>query len=112
MLHISPGYQLERFEKRLGDPAKHWKFSPGDLDERAHWPAYMEAFEMALERTSTATAPWIVVPAERRWFRNLVVARAVVDALEAMDPHYPPPTFDPAEWTPKYLAERAEIERG
>lgn len=109
MLHISPAYQLEQFEERLSDPEKHWKFSPGDLDERARWADYMRAFELAMERTSTASAPWIVVPAERKFARNLVVASALVRALEDIDPQMPAPTFDPAEWTLDVLHERGRM---
>ena len=103
MLHVSPAYQLERLQKRLADPEKHWKFNPGDLAERRLWPAYMEAFEVALARTSTDSAPWFVVPAEYRPFRDLVVAQIVADAMDAMDPQYPAPTFDPADYPPDSL---------
>jgi polyphosphate kinase 2 (PPK2 family) len=103
MLHASKAYQLERFRKRLENPDKHWKFNPGDLKERAHWDAYMRAFEIALERTSIETAPWYVVPAEERWFRDVVVSQLVREALEALDPQYPPPTFDPAAYPPASL---------
>ena len=99
MIHVSPAYQLRQFVERVEDPAKHWKFNPADLDDRRLWPAFMEAYEIAMTRTSTADAPWIVVPAETKWFRNLVVARVLTDALEAMDPEFPPPAFSPAEWT-------------
>ena len=109
MLHISPDYQLERFRRRLERSDKHWKFNPEDLDERKHWPAYMEAFETAIARTSTDAAPWVVVPAETRWFRDLVVARLLVDTLTAMDPQYPAPTFDAAEYTPARLDDAAVI---
>ena len=104
MIHVSPAYQLRQFVERVEDPAKHWKFNPADLDDRRLWPAFMEAYEIAMSRTSTDAAPWIVVPAETKWFRNLLVARVLTDALEAMDPQFPPPAFDPAEWT----AERVE----
>ncbi|HEX9950897.1 MAG TPA: polyphosphate kinase 2 family protein [Rubricoccaceae bacterium] len=96
MLHVSKDYQLERMRKRLEDPEKHWKFNPGDLEERKRWEDYQRAFETALERTSTETAPWIVVPAEKRWFRDLVVARLVAEALRSMNPQFPAPTYDPA----------------
>ncbi len=100
MLHISKDYQLERFRRRLERPDKHWKFNPGDLDERKLWDDYMQAFEVAIERTSTEAAPWYVVPAETRWYRDLVVGRILVDTLEAMDPQYPEPDFDPADYPP------------
>ncbi len=97
MLHVSKGYQLERMKKRLDDPTKYWKFNPEDLEERKLWDDYQRAFEVALERTSTTAAPWTVVPAERKWFRNLVVARLLADALREMDPQFPTLTYDPAE---------------
>ena len=96
MLHISKAYQLERMQRRLDRPDKHWKFDPNDLEERKLWDDYQRAFEIALSRTSTETAPWFVVPAEERWFRDRVVAQIVTDALTAMDPQYPAPTYDAA----------------
>ena len=95
MLHVSKDYQLERMRKRLEDPQKHWKFNPGDLEERKLWDDYQRAFETALERTSTERAPWIVVPSEKRWFRDLIVARLVAEALRAMNPQFPAPAYDP-----------------
>ncbi|HLT47867.1 MAG TPA: polyphosphate kinase 2 family protein [Rubricoccaceae bacterium] len=103
MLHVSKAYQLERFRNRLEKPDKHWKFNPGDLAERERWDDYMRAFEIALERTSTDFAPWYVVPAEERWFRDLVVTQLLRETLEAMDPQYPPPSFDPADYPPESL---------
>ena len=103
MLYISEDYQLERLRRRLRRPDKHWKFNPGDLDERAHWDAYMAAYEAALRRCSTQHAPWYVVPAERRWFRDLVVSSLLLNALETMDPQYPAPTFDPADYPPESI---------
>ena len=76
MLHISAEEQRERLLARLDDPTKHWKYNPGDIDERARWPAYREAYEIALERTNTEHAPWHVVPSDRKWFRNLAVGHA------------------------------------
>ena len=104
MLNISKDYQLERFRRRLERPDKHWKFNPGDLKERDHWEDYMRAFEVAMERTSTEAAPWYVVPAETRWYRDLVVSQILVDTLEAMDPQYPEPEFDPADYPPGSLS--------
>ena len=98
LLHISPDYQLSRFKRRLERPDKHWKFDPGDLEERKHWAAYQDAFETALGRCSPDHAPWYVVPAERRWFRNLLVAQVLRETLEDMNPQYPAPTFDPSEF--------------
>ncbi|WP_420456820.1 polyphosphate kinase 2 family protein [Rubrivirga sp.] len=100
MLNISKDYQLERFRRRLERPDKHWKFNPDDLDERKLWDDYMRAFEVAIERTSTEAAPWYVVPAETRWYRDLVVSQILVDTLEALDPQYPEPDFDPADYPP------------
>jgi len=90
-LHISKDEQRERLEARLEDPEKHWKFDPADLTERKSWDAYRTAFDDALSRCSTPYAPWHVVPANRKWARNLMVARTIADTLEAMDPHFPPP---------------------
>ncbi len=98
-LHISKGYQKERLQRRLDRPDKHWKFNPDDLTERARWDDYMHAFEDVFEKCSPKHAPWYVVPAERRWFRDLLVARVVADTLATMDPQLPEPTFDPATIT-------------
>lgn len=97
-LNISKAYQLERFRSRLERPDKWWKFNPGDLEERKHWEAYMAAYEEALSRCSTARAPWYVIPAEHRWYRNLLVARLLLDTLTEMAPAFPPPSFDPTEF--------------
>ena len=88
-LHISKDEQKRRLESRLADPDKRWKFSANDLRERRHWDAYMAAFEEAIGNTSTEHAPWYVVPANNKWYRNLVIARTIADTLEAMDPQYP-----------------------
>jgi PPK2 family polyphosphate:nucleotide phosphotransferase len=95
MIHISKDYQKQRLQRRLDRPDKHWKFNPEDLLERAHWDDYMHAFNDALRKCSTERAPWYVIPAERRWFRNLLIAQTIVDTLERMDPQMPEPTFDP-----------------
>ena len=97
MIHISKDYQKERLQRRLDRPDKLWKFNPEDLTERAHWDEYMQAFNLALTKCSTQSSPWYVIPAERRWFRNLIVTKTLVDELEAMDPKLPPVKFDPAE---------------
>jgi PPK2 family polyphosphate:nucleotide phosphotransferase len=89
-LHISKAEQKARLESRLADPDKRWKFSANDLKERASWEDYQAAFDDALTRCSTPYAPWYVVPANKKWYRNLVVARTIADTLEAMDPQYPP----------------------
>jgi PPK2 family polyphosphate:nucleotide phosphotransferase len=103
LLHVSKDYQLERMRRRLEKPDKHWKFNPGDLAERKLWDKYMEAFEVAVSRTTTDEAPWYVVPSEERWFRDVVVSGIVRQALEAMNPQYPPPSFDPADYPPDSL---------
>ncbi len=90
-LHISKDEQKKRLEARLQNPAKHWKFDPGDLKEREHWDEYQEAYEDALKKCSTEHAPWYVVPADRKWFRNWVVSDTLVHALESLDMKYPPP---------------------
>ncbi len=88
-LHISRDEQKRRLESRLANPDKHWKFSSNDLKERAFWDEYMRAFEDAISQCSTAHAPWYVVPANKKWYRNLVIARAIADTLEAMNPQFP-----------------------
>ena len=94
-LHISKAYQKERLQARLDNPKKTWKFNPDDLTERAHWHEYMEAYEDALRKCSTTRAPWYVVPAERRWYRDLVMASVLVETLEALEMKYPVPMFNP-----------------
>jgi len=89
-LHISKAEQKERFEKRLRDPRKNWKFARGDLRERKLWDNYMAAFEEALSRCSTHNAPWYIIPADKKWYRNLIVSRILVKALESLDMSYPP----------------------
>jgi PPK2 family polyphosphate:nucleotide phosphotransferase len=93
-LHISKECQLERFRERLERPDKHYKFSSNDVRERRNWDAYQEAFEDMLCLTSTEESPWYVVPSDHKWFRNLVVARAVAGKLEAMNPVWPEPEED------------------
>jgi PPK2 family polyphosphate:nucleotide phosphotransferase len=88
-LHISRDEQKRRLESRLDDPDKRWKFSANDLKERAYWEDYQEAFEDAVNECSTGYAPWYVVPANNKWYRNLVVARTIADTLEAMSPKFP-----------------------
>jgi PPK2 family polyphosphate:nucleotide phosphotransferase len=89
-LHISPEEQAERFRARLDDPTKRWKFRKGDLDERALWDDYVAAYTEALQRTSTETAPWYVVPADRKWYRNWAIGQIVLETLETLNPKYPP----------------------
>ncbi|MBW4095787.1 MAG: polyphosphate kinase 2 family protein [Acidobacteria bacterium] len=97
MLNISKDVQKERLAVRLGDPAKHWKYSTGDLSERAFWPAYMDAYQAAFDATSTDVAPWYVVPADKKWYARLAVQELVVQALEGMDLQWPKGDFDLAE---------------
>ncbi len=94
MLHISPEEQWERLYERLERPDKHWKFATSDLDEREHWGAYMDAYDAAINETSTEHAPWHVIPADRKWYARLAVQNLLVDALERIDPEYPPADFD------------------
>jgi len=90
-LNVSRDEQKERFQERLDRPDKNWKFRAGDLDDRKLWPQYMEAYTDALEKTSTDDAPWYVVPADRKWARNVCIARILRHHLEAIDPRYPAP---------------------
>jgi PPK2 family polyphosphate:nucleotide phosphotransferase len=96
-LHIDQEEQKERFQARLDDPTKQWKFNPGDLDERKLWSEYTRAYEDVLSKTSTELAPWYVVPANRKWYRNLVVASILVETLEQLDMQFPDPGFDPSQ---------------
>lgn len=97
MLHISADEQKERLLARLEDPAKHWKFNPGDIDERALWPAYRDAYEIALERTHTEAAPWHVIPSDRKWYRNLAIGHLLLEALRGMELEWPKADFDVEE---------------
>ena len=90
-LHVSKDEQKRRFEKRLKDPHKNWKFNPGDVKEREHWNDYQAAYQDALEKCSTAHAPWFVVPADHKWFRNWVVSDVIVRTLASLKMSYPPP---------------------
>lgn len=94
MLHISKDEQGRRLAARLDDPTKYWKYNPGDLAERKLWDSYMEAYQIAIERTSTPYAPWYVIPADSKWYARLVVQELLVAALERMDPQWPAPAFD------------------
>lgn len=93
-LHLSYDEQRDRLLKRLDNPDKHWKFSLGDIEDRALWPAYQEAYEIALARCSTGAAPWHVIPADRKWYRNWAVSRLLLETLEELDPQYPEGDFD------------------
>jgi PPK2 family polyphosphate:nucleotide phosphotransferase len=93
-LHIDKDEQKRRLEARLADRSKTWKFSSADIAERKHWDDYQRAYEDVLTKTSTDVAPWHIVPANKKWYRNLVVAKTIVKALEQMDPRPPAPTVD------------------
>ena len=93
-LYISKEEQLERFKQRLDDPARQWKISKNDYSERDYWDDYITAFEAALNTCSTPYAPWYVIPANHKWFRNLAVSQIIADTLEDMDPHWPKPSVD------------------
>ena len=93
-LLISRDEQRRRFQKRLDDPAKNWKWSSGDLDTRAKWEGYLAAYTEALARCSTDAAPWFVIPADRKWYRNLAVAEILADTAADMNPSWPPPEED------------------
>ncbi|MEV3854881.1 polyphosphate kinase 2 family protein [Streptomyces sp. NPDC050095] len=103
-LHVSYEQQKRRLLERLDNPDKYWKFNPGDIDERALWPAYQEAYEIALERCSTDEAPWYVVPADRKWYRNWAISKLLLEHLEALDPQYPKADFDVDECRKRLLA--------
>lgn len=96
-LHISKDYQKQRLQRRLDNPEKRWKFNRADLVERQRWDSYQFAFEEMLNRCSTPLAPWYVIPAERRWYRDLLVVRTLVDTLESWQMSYPALSFDPAK---------------
>jgi PPK2 family polyphosphate:nucleotide phosphotransferase len=94
MLHIGVDEQKKRLTDRLDRPDKQWKYNPGDVDERLLWPAYQEAYQVALDRTSTPDAPWFVVPANHKWFARLSVQRVLLDALRGMALEWPKPDYD------------------
>ena len=89
-LHISKEEQKERLQARLDEPEKHWKFSSADLAERTRWDDYQTAYEAMLTKTSTDYAPWYIVPANRKWYRNLVISKVIIDTLEGLNMTYPP----------------------
>ena len=94
MLHISSDEQKARLAERLDRPDKHWKYNPGDVDERQLWPKYMDAYQQVFERTSTDHAPWHVIPANRKWYARIAVQNLLLEALEEIDPQWPKATFD------------------
>jgi PPK2 family polyphosphate:nucleotide phosphotransferase len=93
-LHIDKEEQKRRLEERLNDPSKQWKFSASDVRERKFWPEYMKAYEDALGRTSTESSPWYIVPANKKWFRDVLVSTVIVERLEALGMEYPKPQTD------------------
>ena len=95
-LHISAEEQKERLRARLEDPTKHWKFHPNDLKERQLWKEYLRAYEDALEKTSTRYAPWYIVPANKKWYRDLVIASVILETLKDLKMEYPQPQYDVA----------------
>ena len=96
-LHISKDEQKRRLDSRLANPAKHWKFNPDDLSDRARWDDFQKAYEDLIEKTSTEQAPWFIVPGDRKWYRNLVVARIMVDTLRGLKMDFPKPDWDPTQ---------------
>ncbi len=94
MLHISPDEQKARLRERLERPDKHWKYNPGDVDERLLWPHYMDAYQTVFDRTSTQAAPWHVIPANSKWYARLAVQELLLAALEDIDPQWPVADFD------------------
>jgi len=94
MLHISADEQKKRLAQRLERRDKYWKYNPGDVDERMLWSGYQEAYQLAIERTSTAGAPWYIIPADHKWYARLAVQHLLIDALKRMDLDWPPATFD------------------
>src|SRR5262249_25230868 len=109
-LHISPEEQLARFKQRLEDPARQWKISESDYAEREFWADYMVAYEDALEMTSTKHAPWYVIPANHKWFRNLAVSQIIADTMDEMGLKLPRTRVDVADVRRKYHA--AERKQG
>jgi PPK2 family polyphosphate:nucleotide phosphotransferase len=96
MLHISPDEQKKRLLARLDDPTKQWKFNPGDVDERGFWNQYQQAYEIAIQRTTTVAAPWYVVPADHKWYSRLAVQDILLTKLRELNPKWPAPTYDVA----------------
>ena len=94
MLHISSNEQKARLQERLDRPDKHWKYNPGDVEERLQWDAYQEAYQVALARTSMVDAPWYVIPADRKWYARWAVQQLLLDALRHLDPQWPPVDYD------------------
>jgi PPK2 family polyphosphate:nucleotide phosphotransferase len=111
-LHISPEEQLSRFKQRLDDPARNWKISESDYSERELWPNYVEAYEDAMALTSTKRAPWYIIPANHKWFRNLAVSQIIADTMDEMGLKLPPTHVDIADIRRKYHAAEREEKSG
>jgi PPK2 family polyphosphate:nucleotide phosphotransferase len=107
-LHISPEEQLSRFKQRLDDPSRHWKISESDYSERELWLQYMEAYEDAMALTSKKRAPWYIIPANHKWFRNLAVSQIIADTMDDMGLQLPATQVDIAELRRKYHAAKRE----
>jgi PPK2 family polyphosphate:nucleotide phosphotransferase len=103
-LHISPQEQRERLLRRLDRPEKHWKFDPSDLDSRTRWDAYLRAYAIAMERCSPEEAPWHVVPADRKWYRNWAITKILIETLSEMGLRWPEPHFDVEEQRARLLS--------
>ena len=110
-LHVSPEEQLARFKERLDDPLRNWKISESDYTEREFWSKYVEAYEEALEKTSTRHAPWFVIPADHKWFRNLAISQIVADTMKEMGLKLPPTRVDPKEIRQRYHAAEKAAEK-
>jgi PPK2 family polyphosphate:nucleotide phosphotransferase len=106
VLHISREEQRKRLLDRVEDPTKRWKFNPADIAERKLWPAYRRAYDDVIRRCSGPAAPWYVVPADRKWYRNWAVTNLLLETLRAMGPAYPQPTFDPEIYRAELEADR------
>jgi PPK2 family polyphosphate:nucleotide phosphotransferase len=111
-LHISPEEQLSRFKQRLDDPSRHWKISESDYSERELWPQYVDAYEDAMKLTSTKRAPWYVIPANHKWFRNLAVSQIIADTMDEMGLKLPPTRVDIPDIRRKYDAAEREEKHG
>jgi polyphosphate kinase 2 (PPK2 family) len=111
MLHVSAEAQKQRLLRRLDRPDKLWKFDPHDVDERLLWSRYQDAYAKAIEKTNTELAPWLVVPADRKWFRNLAVAEVLRETLSRMHPTWPGPDYDVEEQRRRLLEEAPPADR-
>ena len=98
-LHISKDEQKERLESRINDPTKHWKVEASDIRERAYWKDYIQAYEVMLQKCSTDWAPWHIIPANKKWYRNLVITECIVETLRKLDMKYPKPSIDVSQLT-------------